>query len=354
MKKLLKYSVSLFAATALVVGCGSQQQQAPIDVGELVPYEDAAVQAKLMVPTNWAKGIATGSDLTFYFPESSLQRFVSYDAQGVAGAKIRVRFVPLDSGTTLESYFSKVFQEESEGSIYSAVQDVSLGAVPAKMISYKVTFPDGMFMGEQYVASKDSQLVTIVELEAFGGQFESLKPTFDQVIKSLEPGMKVVAAPAAARVDTVFNDSAFVPAATTKPYSGSGFTIEIPSNFSGKKNSAPNTLSSVKITGQGGPADCSIQVDVLDASKQKNLDKIVAETKTSYEKSKFNVQAPAAAKVGSLSGKVLSYTYGESAGKAYFAIKGDKLYRVTINWYRPEEATFKPVFEKAVSTFSFD
>ena len=44
---------------------------------------------------------------------------------------------------------------------------------------------------------------------------------------------------------------------------------------------------------------------------------------------------------------------GTVKGKVWFAMKGDKMYRITINWFTGEEKDFLPIFEKSVASFKF-
>ena len=40
--------------------------------------------------------------------------------------------------------------------------------------------------------------------------------------------------------------------------------------------------------------------------------------------------------------------------RVYFAIKGDKMYRVTLNWFVPKQAIYLPVFENCLRTLKIN
>jgi hypothetical protein len=38
--------------------------------------------------------------------------------------------------------------------------------------------------------------------------------------------------------------------------------------------------------------------------------------------------------------------------RTYFAVKGNKLYKVTLQWFKPEQEIFLPTFEKCLGSIS--
>ncbi len=96
-------------------------------------------------------------------------------------------------------------------------------------------------------------------------------------------------------------------------------------------------------------ADCNIQVDVLDASKQNKLDKIVEDNRAKYKNAK-----PKDVKIGGVAAKVMDYSFAKDVkSRVYFTIKDDKLYRITMNWFKGEEKDYLPIFEKSIKSFKF-
>jgi hypothetical protein len=41
-------------------------------------------------------------------------------------------------------------------------------------------------------------------------------------------------------------------------------------------------------------------------------------------------------------------------GKVYFAKSGDKIFRISMNWFVPEEKNYLPIFEKSIGTIKFE
>ena len=107
-------------------------------------------------------------------------------------------------------------------------------------------------------------------------------------------------------------------------------------------------METVEFKGIGGPADCIINVTVTDASKQNNLDRIVEQNKKLYKAS-----ASSPAKVGGETGAFIEDSpVKDVRRRTYFAVKGSKLYKVTLQWYKPEQEIFLPSFEKSFASLT--
>jgi hypothetical protein len=135
---------------------------------------------------------------------------------------------------------------------------------------------------------------------------------------------------------------------TLSAYSGAqNFSISIPDNFSGNRKGGG--LEGIEFKGIGGPSDCIIRVDVSDASKQGNLEKIVNQNKAAYKGA-----TPAGTSLDGSPAFLLEDTpVKDVRRRTYFALKGTKLFRVTVQWYKPEQEFILPMFEKAFATFKF-
>ena len=50
-------------------------------------------------------------------------------------------------------------------------------------------------------------------------------------------------------------------------------------------------------------------------------------------------------------GIYLNYSVAANIGsRAYFVVKGDKVYRLSLNWFKPQEADYISVFEKMAAS----
>jgi len=193
-----------------------------------------------------------------------------------------------------------------------------------------------------YFAEQDS-VITIVTLASFGNNFGDYTKEFEEILASVKLAKRPVERP---KVDTTTPTGPEPPSDTLVPYSGKFFAMKIPSNFEGQKAEGSG-LGSVNIV--GSRLDCNIQVDVFDAAKQKNLDKIIDQNKGNY-----GGQAATATTLAGAKAKYFSYNpTGNISSRAYFCLSGDKLFRITVNWYKPEQSVYLPIFEKCLASVTF-
>jgi hypothetical protein len=336
-------AVAALAVGVVMTGCGKKAAEAP-PVAELEMYQDKTLNFGMKFPKNWKASTKPGELAVYYSSEAIAQRFVDYKDAETSGAQVFISGAKVEGTANIDSVLeaSKIF---SDASTYKPVESVKVGGVDAKKLSYEVSYSDGTFKGETYVATKDNSAITVIKFEAFSGTFDALKPKFDEMLASAELAVfkPVVKDTAAGKPAETFKASE-----TLASYGGAqNFTIQIPDNFSGSKKGGG--IEAVEFKGIGGPSDCIIRVDVSDASKQGNLDKIVAQNKANYKGAE-----PTATTVDGEKAFLLADTpVKDVSRRTYFAVKGNKLYRITVQWFKPEQQFFLPVFEKAFASFKF-
>lgn len=338
--------VSTTALALSLVAC-QQQQEKPVEITTLKPYKDEVKNFAIQYPSDWQQRVIKGSQANFYSSEAVVERFVQYDTKGTGGAQVSISVVKMEG--TLQDVIEKnkgVF----EATAYSAPEQTTISGTPGFVVKYGFDLTDGKFQGERYFATKDDKTVTIITFESFGGQFDRLHPKFEEMLKSVELGYEKTAEQVAA--NTAKQEPVeFKPSEKLIGYKGTGYTLQIPDNFTarpGKK--ASNVLNSVKIEALEGRLDCTMQIDIIDASKQKDLNKIVDQNKAAYQNN-----AGSGTSLGSEKAMMINYAPTATvAGRVVFAVKGDKLYRVTLNWDKGTQAVYLPVFEKALQTFKFE
>lgn len=330
---LRRYSL---VGIALLLAC--QQAPRPAPIGELQRYKDPVVGFEVLYPANWHVRSVAGESFLVLSSEAALERFVRWDAEGPKAAKIEVTVLLLQ-GKSIDSILleRKIFSDE----VYSPPETVTVGGAAGRKLRYRFPLRDGEVEGELYIASADGQVATVVECAAFGGTFPAYRTLFDSVLATLTLARQ----PAPAQPTTATPAQPSPPSQTLRNYVGQGFTIQVPENFRAERTSVPASLFSVRFVGDRN--DCIIQVDVFDASQQRDLRKIVEENRPRY-------RAAEAVPVR-LSGQEAYYLeYAAAAqvqGRAYFVLADKRLYRVVITWYKPEESVYRPVFERVVQSF---
>lgn len=332
--------------TAAFVGC--QKKAEPVIPGSLKTYSDPARSFAIAYPSNWKAKPITGDRITIYSAPNDAERFNALfngkaEIPGIGGARVTLLALK-HKGQTLEELVNdaKIFDPV----VYKKDQKMTIDGKEAVKLTFNFPLEDGNFDGETYISLTDSTTATMIEFLTFSDLMQTYRPTFDQMIKSVK-----IAQPAKAierKVDTVVRDStAHRPSATTKTFVGNGYSMSIPDNFKAQNAKVPNTIDSKKLL--NGPVDCFIQVDVFDASKQNNLEKIVEQNKTAYKGSASGTT------LGGLKAYVISYAPASTLqGRVYFTVKGNKMFRVTTSWFSPEKEFYMPAFDKAVNSIKFD
>jgi hypothetical protein len=268
-----------------------------------------------------------------------MQRFREYDESQITGAKMAIIVNRLEGPVSMDSVIdaTKIFQDAS---VYSAPDKVTIDGVEAIRLPYSYQYGDGEFKGERYFAMKDSTALTIIEFESFGGTFDDLKPTFNQILQSVKLAYYQAPAP----TDSTQPAETFKPSESFATYEGKNFSMQYPTNFSGKVMGG--NLETIEFKGIGGPADCIINVTVSDASDQNNLSRIVEQNKKLYK-----AASSSPATLGGVEAAFIEDTpVKDVRRRTYFAVKSNKLYKVTLQWYKPEQDIFLSVFEKCYAS----
>ena len=127
-------------------------------------------------------------------------------------------------------------------------------------------------------------------------------------------------------------------------YSGEMFSIEYPGNFSVHNSKGTGMLTTATFRGERN--DCSFQVDVFDAKKL-SVDKVFEQNKAKYP----NAGSSGKMQLDGAEAMYLNYSpVKDVASRVYFLEKGGKVFRIIMNWFKPQQEGFLPVFEKCAAS----
>lgn len=318
-----------------IIGCGKKVEPVPIE--GWARYADPIRNFSIEYPANWSHRAIAGEQFYAISIAGAEQRFIEY-GDGPSAAKLEMRVIK--SSTPLDQFIKddKVFAEEA----YKQEQ-TTLDGAPAIKLSYEFEAPDGKFQGFKVYAARDS-FITTVEFAAFGSTFDYYKPATERMLASVRLPQVQVVQP---RVDTTPKGPE-PPSSTFVRARGNGYSLEIPDNFRIKGIKAQGAIGGSEYL--GSRLDCTIRVDILDASKQSNLDKIANDNRSA-----FGGGTPQKVKLGGNEAVLFSYSPQKGIERqVYLSIKDGKLYRVFLTWNKQEEALYKPVFERAIASFKFE
>ncbi len=334
-------SLALIGIAFIILSCDSGPK--PVEIKELAEYKDAVLGFSTKYPKNWQVSSVQGDRFVVFSHPEARKRFSKYDPEGFPGAKYEVISFKLDSNRTFDEVLNgvKVFDPTAYKESSTTIDNVS-----AKKYSYEFELNDGLMNGEMYIAQKDANYATVVRFETFGGSWETYKNSFSDILKSV-----VLASTPKEKVkDTITQVvEELPPSMNLMEKDGDGFAILIPDNF--RSENVAKSPGALRVYNYMGlrRGDSYIRVETFDASKSKDLKKIVEDNKA-----KFNA-TPRETTLGGKKSYSMDYKASKDVkGRIWFVINGDVLYRVTINWFVPEEKDFLPAFEKSVATFKFN
>ncbi|MGI6369645.1 MAG: hypothetical protein GX372_08805 [Ignavibacteria bacterium] len=342
MKKLTIFSLfTLLLIGLFFTACDSGPK--PVEITKLKTYTDELLKFSIDYPENWVDSKMPGERFVVFSSNDAKSRFSKYDPTGFPGAIIDVYATKVTETKTVDTLIqkSKLFPDE-----YYKESTITVDGVQAKRLDYGFELEGGDFQGVYIIASKDNLTYTSLKIEAFDDTWEVYKDTFETIIKSLK-----LAETQQRRQDTITNiEELPFPSENLVAKKGNGFTISVPDNFYLGKAATEGVLSSNNYVGDRR-ADCNIMVDVLDGSKTSDFKKAATEVAARYT----NSSALSNTKVGGVDAYMMTWRPTKDVkGRVYFAKKGDKIFRISINWYSPEEKEYLPIFEKSINSIKFD
>ena len=341
MRKVNNALLSLIILGFVFTACDSRPK--PVEITELKTYTDVPLKFSIQYPENWTANITQGQRVTIFSSNDAKSRFLDYASDGFPGAMIDLFVSKVDSNTTAEDVIknAKNFSED----IYKQ-STLTIDGVQGKRLDYGFPLTDGEFKGMIIIASKDNVTYTRLKIETFGDAWEKYEADFDKIIKSVTLAITQNNSP-----DTLtVTEELPPPSDKLVEKKGNGFSISIPENFySGKTNSA-NMIASYNYIGDRR-GDCNLQVDVIDASKTSDFKKSATELASKYPGS----PSISDTKVGGIDGYFINWKPSKDVkGRVFFVKKGDKFFRISLNWYVPEEADYLPIFEKCIASIKFE
>lgn len=337
MKTMLRYSVMVFLAL-FIAGCGSKEEDmTPVQPGETEVFKDQVYKFSFKAPKNWVAESTPGVRTAYYSTQAAETRFQKF-TEGEFGAKIEVG---AKEGSTAALSLAD-FKASIEGLTFGADEQTTLGGEPATKVTFSQGEDEDGYVGYRIYTQKDS-VVTYFEAATFGQKrMEKYKAVFELAEKSVIPGY-VLKLRADGQMDSTtlaqLKEEA-TPSERMSAYNGSGFTISYPDNFNVRAGGK-------SVTFEGDWKGATIRVDAI-ASGGSDLAKFADEN----SKKAYGGAAVSNATIGGQPAKVINYSMVSGVGsRAYFVMSGETAYRITINWPKELEGAFKPVFEKAASSF---
>ena len=323
-------------AVILLSSCGKKSEDmSPVRVDSTMVFKDQVYKFSFKAPKSWVVESVPGATTSYYSSQGSEVRFQKF-AEGEYGGKIEVG---VRNGYTKEQAIED-FKKSFEGVTFKGPEPATLENLPALKISFTTGTGEDAYMGYRIYGNKDS-VVTYFEASTFGQKrMDKYKAVFDSAEKSVTLGYEKLKMPAG-KMDSAtlaMYKEETKPSENFSNYNGNGYSISYPDNFN-----IQATSKGVKF--EGGWTGATITVDVT-PSNGSSLDAYAGAA------AKALGSSPSGGTVGGEAAKIVNYSAASSYGsRAYLLVKGANAYRITINWPKELESSFKPAFEKAANSF---
>lgn len=340
MKKI-NLLISFFLCVIVFSSCNKGPQ--PVEITKLTDYNDELVKFSIKYPENWITIKTVGERFIVFSSNDAKSRFAKYDAQGFPGVMIDVYSTKVTETKTIDTLIKKsqIFPPE-----YYKESAITIDGVQGKRFDYGFELEGGEFKGVFIIASKDNLTYTSLKIETFDGTWSKYEENINTIIASLK-----LAVTQEKKQDTITNvEELPLPSTNLVVKQGNGYSISIPDNFYLGKSPTKDAVSSNNYLGDRR-ADCNILIDVLDASKSSDFKKAATELASRYP----GASSLSSTKLGGIDAFMISYKPTKDVkSRVYFAKKGDKMFRISIYWFTPEEKDYLPIFEKSISSIKFN
>ncbi|MDP3683080.1 MAG: PsbP-related protein [Ignavibacteria bacterium] len=332
-QKLFKWFPVLLLV--LFVSCGKKEPQ-KINFA-FQGYENPTLRYHIEYPKGWTLTTDPGK-VRLLSSQDAYDKFVDPTSKGSIGALVIISTSKDSLAGDLQKFYEATlaFDKDRESiEKYEEVTDTKVGDKPAKRLYYRLKYDKSTIKKvEKYLVTTDT-LDYIIEFISFNEMFESYKPAVEKLVstfgfpKKLEKGEE---------------DPGNKPSGAFSTYNNPLYSIEYPDNFNIKAAKKGETGSIATFSGYR--LDCTFVVDVF-PSQSLSVEKVFDQNKVKNTGAGGQKETT----INGLKSIYLNYSVASNIGsRAYFVVKGDKVYRLTLNWFRPQEADYLSAFEKMAAS----
>jgi hypothetical protein len=313
----------------LIAGCGGKKTVTPAPVGEMQDYRDPQYGFHLQFPKGWANSSEAGKTRIYNSLEGG-QRFVAPTDNLPDGAMISVDVVK--TPTPASSKDSILAELKNPG--YTILQEgtTTVDGKPATSVVYTAAYSKTSKLQQMHVIVLLDTLFYKISYGGFGDQYALNQLVFEAVTKSFQFPVPVEKGRDQTLPSTMFTD-----------YDAKLFSLQYPENFNFVDVAKGNNELALNL--RGVRQDCSIQFIVFGA-KGLTVEKVVAQNKA-----KFPGSSEGKATINGLPAITLSLTAAKDVERrVYFVVKNDKVYRIIMDWYKPQREEYLAAYDKVLQS----
>jgi hypothetical protein len=299
----------------------------------MTDYHNLVAGYSIKYPKGWIKDEEGGSRARFFNATDVDKRFLDPTGPFPDGV---VMFVELTQTNVPDSTWrGQISEMGKEGFVIGKEEHITVGGKQSVRIPYSGNYtPQIKETGYHIFINADTVLYDI-RCAGFGGMFEAYRAYLDACVgtfefpKPVEKGRDVT-----------------LPADVMTEYDAKLFTFQYPDNYNFE--TIPKGNNELALSLRGANRSCSIQFIVFGA-KGLTLEKVFDQNKGKY----------AGATVGKATvggERAITQTYSATRDverRFYFIVRNDKVYRITMDWYRPQTSEYQAAYEKVINSVKF-
>jgi hypothetical protein len=317
----------------LFAGCGGKKTVDPVPVGEMTEYRDAAIGFRVMYPKGWVQDAEVGVRARFFNAPGVDQKFLEPAGPYPDGVTLNIEVTRTTSADS--TWKAQVSEMNKMGFVVAPEQGVTLGGKQAVKVPYTGAYTAKVKETGYHIFFNADTLLYDVRCAGFGPYFDAYKAVFDASIASFEFPKPIEKG----RDQTL-------PSEAMAEYSTPFFSFQYPENYNFE--TIPKGNNELAISLRGANKSSSIQFTVFPA-KGLTLEKVFEQNK-----GKFAGATAGKATVGGQQAMTLTYPATKDVERRfYFAVKNDKVTRITLDWVKAQRAEYLAAYDKVIGSIQF-
>lgn len=312
-----------------LAGCGGEKQMEPVKPGEMDTYRDPGFGYSIQYPRGWMPNAEVGR-AGFYSAQEVDKKFLDPTGQFPDGVMIGVTVIRSTSPDTAKKIMDDMIKS---GFVVSKPESVTVGGKMGIRFGYSGLYTKTVKETGQHIYVSADTVLYDIRCAGFGGYFDAYRAVFDASLATIQFPKPVIPG----RDPTL-------PSENSAEFAGKLFSIQYPDNFS-QVAAAKGSNEEVAELRSTGRQDCSIRVEVFGA-KGLTVEKVFDQNK-----GRFRATATGKATVAGLPAMFLTYAATPNVERRfYFIVKNDKVFRVTMDWYRPQREEYLKAYDRTINS----
>jgi len=221
------------------------------------------------------------------------------------------------------------------GMVVGKEEPITLDGKAGSRVPYTARYSTNVQETGEHIYIAMDTLLYDIQAAGFSDLFTAYKAVFDASISSLQfpkPAVK--------------GRDPNLPAESFTDGQSKLFSYEYPENFNFESIAKHENEEAISLRGPN--KSCSIQFIVFGA-KGLTLEKVFAQNKGS-----FHGATTGKATVGGLPAMTLTYSPTKDVERRfYFVVRNDKVYRITMDWFKPQRADYLAAYDRVIASFKF-